>query len=94
MKDKVSHGGSAITIREYEVRDIDEFGDAQDINHYGSKAEAMAAAARLLSDGAAKAIVVELHTSKRPAFLFKNPTTYKRIAEMGDRDALLAGGWI
>lgn len=92
MKDKISHGGSAVTITEYEVRDIDEFGDAQNVDHYSSKVEAMAAA-KLLMDTGSKAVAVELHVSKRPSFLFKEPTKYTMVAVMGDIAALEAWGW-
>lgn len=92
MKDKISHGGSAITVTEYEVRDIDEYGDAQDVNHYGSKREAMEAANKSLATGS-KAVAVEKHISRRPAFLFDEPDTFTTIAVMGDKAALDLWGW-
>ena len=92
MKDKISHGGNVVTIAEYEVRDIDEFGDAQNVDHYPSKALALLAARQSIAAGS-KAVAVELHVSKRPAFLFKNPNKYTMVAVMGDIAALEAWGW-
>lgn len=92
MKDRISHNGSAITVTEYEVRDIDEYGDAQDVNHFDSKCEAMDATRRFMADGV-KAVVVQKHISRRPTFLFAEPDTYIFIAAMGDNASLEAGGW-
>ena len=92
MKDKISHGGSAITVTEYEVRHIDEYGDAQDVNHYENKRAAMDAAKKSL-DAGYKAVVVEKHISRRPAFLFAEPDTFTTVAVMGDKAALELWGW-
>jgi hypothetical protein len=95
MKDKISHGGSAITVIEYEVREIDEHGDSQDVHHYENRREAIAAAKKLMAWGnAPKAIVIEKHVSKRPTFLFNEPDVFKPVCVLGDRDALEAGGWL
>jgi hypothetical protein len=92
MKDRITHGGSAITVTEYEVRDIDEYGDAQDVNHYENKREAIDAAKKALTAGT-KAVAVEKHISRRPAFLFAEPDTFTTIAVMGDKSALELWGW-
>jgi hypothetical protein len=91
MKTRVTHNGSAITMTEFEVREIDEHGDAQDVNHYNDASSALIAAQRLISTGVA-AVVVERHTSRHPAHLFGTPDTYALIARFGNRSALKAWG--
>jgi hypothetical protein len=91
MKDKISHGGSAITMTEYEVREIDEFGDCQSVDHYPSKREALEAGKQALL--ASKAVAIEKHTSRRPVHLFNEPDRFTTIAVMGDKSALELWGW-
>ena len=87
VKDRISHGGSGITVTEYEVRNLDEFGDAQDVIHFPSKAEALDCAARFVANGASAA-VVEKHTSRRPACLFADPDTFAVVAALGNTESL------
>lgn len=93
MKDKITHGGSAITTREYEVRLIDTYGDVEETLFCQTKREAMAAAEKAICDGA-NAVVVELHIQKMPARLFAEPDTYETVARLGNLDALEQGGWV
>jgi len=93
MKSTISHGGAAITAREYEVRFIDECGDAQEVDHYDNKKQAVTAAKDYLNSNA-KAAVLELHVSRRPSHLFGSPDTFTIIATFGDVAALRAGDWI
>lgn len=91
MKTKISRNGSAITTTEYEVRDIDEYGDAQDVNHFDNRKDAMTAAAKLMAQGA-RAVVIEQHTRRSPAHMFAEPDSYKTIAVMGDKASLALWG--
>ena len=92
MKDRISKDGNRIISTEYEVRDIDEYGDAQDVNHYGCNREAMDAAKKSIAAGS-KAVAVEKHIARRPAFLFPEPDTFTTLAVMGDKAALELWGW-
>jgi hypothetical protein len=91
MPEKIFKDKCRVRVVEYEVRTIDEFGDSQDVAHYDTKREALAAAQ--LSLASARAVVVEKHTSRYPAFMFPEPNTYKPISAMGDKTALDTGGW-
>lgn len=88
MKSKLTHGGSAIIETEYEVREIDEYGDCINVNHYDNLREARKATANL------KCWVIEKHVRKSPARLFKHPNIYDTITYGGNKRWLNAGCWI
>ncbi len=90
MPERILKGGYRVIITEFEVRELDEFGDSQDVNHFESKVEAIIYARSLTE---AKAVVVEKHVSKRPAHLFEEPDKFTILATFGNEQALQAGGW-
>jgi hypothetical protein len=92
MRDKISKDGTKIIATEYDVREIDQYGDTFDIDHSGGKADAMKAAKGLINRGAI-AVVVEKHTSRRPAHLFAEPDTFTTVAVFGDKKVLDLWGW-
>ena len=79
-------------MTEFEVRLLDEHGDAQDIAYHATASEALIEAKEDLAGGAV-AVVVERHISYHPAFMFDIPNVRKMIARMGSRAALAAGDW-
>lgn len=82
MKHKNSHGGSALTIIEFEVRYVDEFGDCQDVTYFETLTGAMLAAKDFQFAGAeAVALVI-------------NQSVSDTIAVLGNESALKLGGWI
>jgi hypothetical protein len=91
------------TLTEYEVREINMFGDAIDVNHYDSEAEAMAFALRVsrwlpgpevVAEYRAVAIAVEKHTSLANRVQGRTGrSTYVLLATFGDPGALKLGGW-
>lgn len=94
--DKLLRGGSVLRVTEYEVRGINANGDALDVEHHETEAQALEAASRVLR-GEAVAWVIERHISYRPAHMAprdKEPDAYTQIATGGDRAALIAGGWV
>lgn len=103
---RVSKGGNRIVMTEWEVRDIDEHGDAQSVDHFSTKDKALAAAqekvkrlplrAPLTGGGeqVIAALVVEKHVSRRPAHLSRDPDVYTTVATFGSAEALRAGGWL
>lgn len=92
MKSKITHGGTGIVTREYEVRGIDQYGDAVEVFHFDTLRKARAAVAGVLETYPAAAI--ELATKKQPMHLFKNPVQFQTVATFGDKAALEAGGWL
>jgi hypothetical protein len=93
MPEQVSKDNSRVTITEYDVREIDEYGDCQDVNSYPTLEDAKRAVVGIDMTGEIRAAVIEKHISKRPAYLYSNPDTYKTVARYGDKDALEDGGW-
>lgn len=93
MSTRIIKDGHATVTTEYEVRAIDQHGDAQDVRHYESQGEALAAAPAVLG-GEVTAWVVEKHVSREPAHLFAEPSRYTTIATGGSREALGEGGWV
>lgn len=91
MPIKVSKNQNRITVVEYEVRPLDAFGDSIEVFHYETAQEAVNLARELLP--ANVAVVVEKHTSRRPAHLAKEPDTYIVIAVGGLTMVLKAWGW-
>jgi hypothetical protein len=92
MPSKISKDGNRVTTIEWEVREIDQYGDAVDVNHFETLKEA-----ELFARDLAKrvtAVVIEQHVSKRPAHLFGSPDTYSIVWFDGSQDALRVGGWI
>ena len=87
---RVTHGGSRATLVEFEVRALDRYGDAQDVTHWATLAEARAYVLTLRCE----AWVVEKHTSRSPAFLYAEADTYVKLASGGSRSALLEEGWL
>jgi hypothetical protein len=75
---------------EYEVRELDQYGDAIDVSHFRSRATAMDFAKRLQC----VACIVEKHVKRYPAHLFRLPDSYATLATFGDKVALTEGGWI
>jgi hypothetical protein len=92
MPTTISKDGNRCTTIEWEVREIDQYGDAQDINHFESFEEAKPFADDLTKR--VPAVVIERHVSKRPAHLFGDPDTYSTVWTAGNQDALREGGWI
>jgi hypothetical protein len=93
MSTRIIKGGYATVTTEYEVRGLDQYGDAQDVRHYESQGEALAAAPAVLG-GEITAWAVEKHVSREPAHLFADPSRYTTIATGGSREALVEGGWV
>lgn len=77
---------------EYEVRWLDEYGDAQIVDHYPTKKEALSVARGRFPQGI-KAVAVEKHVSKRPAYMYGMPDVFTTIAVFGDKSALELWGW-
>ena len=94
MPQKVSKDGNRVVIVEYEVREVDEFGDAIDTDHYETETEALQAAEKSRWSEEAAAVVVEKHTSRRPSRLYDKPDTYETVHTSGDEQALRYGGWL
>ncbi len=92
MPEKISKNKNRVIIVEFEVRDIDEFGDSTGTEFFETEAEAVRFA--LAYRGAATATVIEEHISRRPSFLYAEPDSYTIVFTAGSRDALQAGGWI
>lgn len=90
MAQKTIMGGSVLRVTEYEVRLIDEYGDATDVEHYETKGEAIAAAAEHLTS--VQAVVVERHISYHPSRYGED--RYTTVHTAGSEAALRAGGWI
>jgi hypothetical protein len=73
---------------EFAVRQLDEYGDTIDTNHFETLDRAKSAAQCLMDDCAAVAVVIEKHiTSAVPEDVFKT------IFTLGDSSALQEGGW-
>jgi hypothetical protein len=83
-----------LTVREYELRLIDENGDAQDVHYSDNPDELRRWATDFISSGEYPAAVIEYHVSRYPAHLFNDPDTYETIETIGDASALNAGGWL
>lgn len=90
MNQRISKDGNRVTMTEWEVRTLDQYGDALDVTHWPNEAMARAYVVTLASS----AWVIEKHTSRRPAHLFANPDVYVTVAKGGDESALRDGGWI
>jgi hypothetical protein len=92
MKIKNYKDGCRSSLTEYEVREIDQYGDCQDIDHHDTQAEAMQRAKAKIAAGVL-AVAVERHISRRPAHMFGEPDTFTTLAVMGDKAALELWGW-
>ena len=75
---------------EFEMREINADGDVIHVDFFETEKEAIEVA----KGNAGLAVVVEKHTSCRPAHLFKTPNKFETIFTGGSSDALAAGGWI
>ena len=93
MSTRIIKNGHATVTTEYEVRSLDQFGDSQDVRHYETQAEALAAAPAVLG-GEITGWVVEKHVTRAPAHWFAEPSIYTTIATGGSREALVEGGWL
>lgn len=86
-----------VEIVEWEIRTIDSFGDAVDVDHYESESAALANAhvglAMLPDDDGGVALAVEQHISRRPSRFFDTPDEYTTVWVGGTKDALEAWGW-
>jgi hypothetical protein len=91
MTDKLSKDLHTVTVTEFEVRELDRFGDALDVKHFATLEEAKTEARRLMDSQKSVAVVVEKHISKRPAR--GTPDVYKPVFMLGDWKALREGGW-
>jgi hypothetical protein len=89
---KTMKDGCRTVTTEFEVRELDQRGDAIDVDCYETKQEAMAFAERLIKRGAA-AVIVEKHTSRAPACYWRTPDTYKTLAMLGDAAVIAKGEW-
>lgn len=87
MKTRITHNGAGIVMTEYEIRDLDKYGDVINVDHAPDKRTALQRAEALLSGGAL-AVVIERHISKHPAFLFDEPNRYEWVAEFGAVDVI------
>ncbi len=92
MPSRVSRNGHSVITTDYELRTLDAFGDAIDVELFESLADARAATERALAMPNVKAWVIEKHVSVRPAY--GAPDRYTTIATGGDTGALALGGWI
>lgn len=92
MPSKVTCGGSVLWVTEFELREIDEHGDAIDVNHYETAREAIADAAVKAAQHPERGWVVEKHRSRHPARGYAD--SYTTLATFGDAAALAAGGWV
>jgi hypothetical protein len=95
----VSKSGNRVTIVEYEVREINPFGECIDVDHYETLAQAKTVVERqerfsTIGEDAVAALVIEKHTSRRPSHLYSEPDTYETELTVGCTKALRAGGWI
>ena len=93
MPERVYKDGCRIAITEYEIRSIDRWGDAQNVDHCETKVEALKTLAKFEPSGDIVAMVIEKHVSRRPSHMFDEPDTYTKIANVGNAEALHAGGW-
>jgi hypothetical protein len=91
MPQKIHKGGNRVTITEYSISEIDEFGDIQDVDHAETEERAIEKA-HAASDW--DAVVVEKVVRRHPAREFDRPVSFTTIYTAGNRDALIAGGWI
>ena len=89
---KTMKDGCRTVTTEFEVRELDQHGDAIDVDCYETKQEAMVFAERLVKRGAA-AVIVEKHTSRAPACYWRTPDTYKTLAMLGDAAVIAKGEW-
>lgn len=76
---------------EWEVRQIDEHGDAFDVDHHDTEAAAMAA---MSLDGSCKALVLERHIGESCGDHGIEQDEYETVKTIGDEAALREGGWI
>ena len=81
---------------EFEVREIDKFGDAQDVNHCDTLEDAIVFAASIAGD--CSATVIEYHygdccNNADCAFPGTIADYYDTRQVAGNADALIAGGW-
>jgi len=92
MATRMLRNGDASVETTYQLRLIDERGDACEVHDYETAAEAKADIIRLM-DGYA-ACVIERFKSYWPTWEFEEPHQYKTVMTGGSVDALRAGGWI
>lgn len=93
MSQRIFKDGCRCVITSFEVRTLDQHGDADNVDHYESKEAALQEAKRAIKAGVV-AVVVEKHVTGMPAHMFADPSTYVGIATFGDRLALMEGGWL
>lgn len=85
MSQRVTHGGTGLTVTEFQVSTYDEFGEFIDIDHAETKAEAIALAkqwAENLDDGAI-GVLVEKTVKRYPAHWHDEPNTFTEVAQFG-----------
>jgi hypothetical protein len=79
-------------VVEFEVRTLNIDGDVEDVWHFETCKAAITNAKRQIADGAI-AVVVERHTSRRPAELAVEADKYVIVYTDGNPCALTSGGW-
>lgn len=87
----VECGNRMQKFREFDVREIDEFGDCVDVDHDETEAKALINAGRRLG-GDVKAVVVELHTGWHCPECGISSDEYTVLHAMGDKAALAEWG--
>ena len=71
-----------ITITEYAVNGINDYGDISFVDTYPNKKEALVAAYQLIQDPDYACVEVEKHIMKRPAHLFGEPDIHQTICHL------------
>lgn len=85
MPKRVTHGGTGLTVTEFQISTYDEFGDFIDTDHAETKAEAITLAKRWaenLEDGAI-GVLVDRTVKKYPSHWHDQPNTFEEIATFG-----------
>lgn len=93
MPRKCDCGRKTTRFDEFDVREIDQYGDAQNVSHFDSLQEAKAEAADVLV-GEIVASVVEHHVGVCCDECGIRDDEYETVATAGDEKALREGGWI
>lgn len=91
MKTK-SNQRPALWNREYETRELNRDGDAEDVIHYATESAAVKAARELVKAGA-PAAVVEYHVTRYASARSDRNETYEEVVAFGDPEVIKAFGW-
>jgi len=82
----------ALWNREYETRELNRDGDAVDVNHYATEAQA-AKRARELVEAGAPAAVVEYHETRYASARSDRHEKYTEVVAYGEEAVIKAFGW-